>query len=116
MSWKDWIFEDDPNAAPASKPASKGEPIPSSRPAVSASFDAQPGGEPSRSATTFSAASINDQAYIRLADKTSFENTFAYKQLESFLEPLMGIIADPNLRFKAAFAQAKNGGLSQEKF
>src|SRR5437879_4182767 len=99
MSWRDWIFEEDPSTASHAKPtAGSGAATTSTPPSMNAPYDSQTYSRP-----TSSAAAMNDQAYVRLADKTSFENTFAYKQLESFLEPLMGIIADPNLRFKAAF-------------
>jgi len=112
MNWKDLIWEEEPKSSSAAVPAVKPESVsPIARPTPQ-----NQGNQSFRDPASMSPSSVNDEAYNRLSDKTNIENSIAYKQLKSFLDPLASVITDPDLRFKAAFAQAKSMGLSREKF
>lgn len=56
--------------------------------------------------------STGDQLYQKLLSKTNPENLPNLSRVVKLAKPLEGIISDPNLRMKAAFAQAADQGVT----
>jgi len=105
---KNAIFEEAPEQPkqPAVRPAS-GTPGPSAAPAMEkTSTYVAPG---------VSSGAGENQFYARLASQTDLTAVADLAKIESFAAPLVSVIPDKSLRYKAAMATAKSqAGLSRE--
>jgi hypothetical protein len=113
MGILDSMFKDD-GSKPAAKPTAS-TPASGSQPQrVNSSFPQTASYVP---APTFAAPTTGDDTiYNKLVDRTRLEGTQPYQQLNNFLVPLKAVILDPDLRLKAAFAQAQTTGLDGNRF
>jgi SMC interacting uncharacterized protein involved in chromosome segregation len=111
----DFLFEEEAKK-PVAKPASKEAPASAStvRAPMTSQFDSGPG--VSLAPSFVPAAPVNDDLYNKLLDRTRLEGTQVFSQVNNFMRPLENIITDPNVRFKAGFAQAKSAGLDEDRF
>jgi hypothetical protein len=113
MGVLDKLFKDD-GSKPAAKPTAS-TPASGSQPQrVNTSFPQTSSYAP---APAFAAPSpVDDALYNKLLERTKLEGTQPYQQLNNFLMPLAAVITDPDLRLKAAFAQAQTTGLDGNRF
>jgi hypothetical protein len=113
MGVLDKLFKDD-GSKPATRPTAS-TPASGSQPQrVNSSFPQTASYVP---APTFAVPSPGDDAlYNKLLERTKLEGTQPYQQLNNFLMPLTAVITDPDLRLKAAFAQAQTTGLDGNRF